>query len=398
MTKQKKTTIGLLLAVVATGALMRAPITTLPLVLKQLADSLHVSQGSLGILTTLPLVMFLIFSNFASITLARIGIKKSMGISILLLLLGSIIRAIVTMPTMLIGTILIGIGIAHLNVYMPSFIKAYFPDRIDVYTTLYSFSMNLGSGAFNLITAPVVNSFGWRSILMILAVAPALVMAIWLFASSGLQEKLKINRNKQINRSKKGQSIWANIKAWPFLITFGCQSLLNYTLAAWFPVLMAYHHLNSGSIGIIVAVYSLMGIPVYLVMPRLLIQLGRMGTSLIIFLGGLCGLIAGSMLFFQGTSSFVFWMTESVLIGLSISFFFIYATTMFGVKTNDPMTTARLSGMAQSGGYFLAALGPSAYGLAFKINPIGITQNVAYLMIIIVAVIAALLVSRTDKV
>ncbi|WP_252902746.1 MFS transporter [Paucilactobacillus hokkaidonensis] len=112
------------------GFIMRSPITTLPLMLKELAVNLHVAQSQLGILTTLPLIMFLLFSNFASVVLNRYGFKRAMIFALGILTAGSFMRLIITMPTMLLGTCLIGIGIAHLNVFMPSLVTAYFPNRI----------------------------------------------------------------------------------------------------------------------------------------------------------------------------------------------------------------------------------------------------------------------------
>jgi len=42
------------------------------------------------------------------------------------------------------GTILIGLGIAHLNVLMPAFLMVYAPNKIALYTSAYSFSMMFG--------------------------------------------------------------------------------------------------------------------------------------------------------------------------------------------------------------------------------------------------------------
>ncbi|MDT6981581.1 MFS transporter [Levilactobacillus zymae] len=397
MAKKIEHTTEILLVVLAIGILMRSPITTLPLVLTQLAHHLAVSTGSLGILTTLPLVMFLLFSNFAAVPLAKLGIKPAMTIALVLLLAGSALRLVVTLPTMLLGTIFIGISIAHLNVFMPAFIKAYFPLKIALYTTLYSFSMNLGSAGFNLVTAPVVTHWGWQAILVILTVVPLLVVIFWGLMSRHLPEKMKTTATTPTQRAPH-RSIWANPHAWLFLITFGCQSLLNYTMAAWFPVLMGYHHLSAGHIGIIMAVYSLVGIPVYILTPHLLTALGPAGVKTLIAIPGSCGIIAGLMLFFQNTASFGFWLTENILVGIAISFFFIYTTTMFGLKTADPLTTARLSGMAQAGGYFMAALGPSLYGWAFRVNPTGLPQNLVYVGLIVVAILGALGIQRLNKV
>ena len=163
--KSKIGIFAMVLVVILVGSMMRTPITTIPLILGNLAQSLRVAQGSLGILTTLPLVMFMVFSNFASQILKRMGFKRSLLLALAILVLGSALRMVVTMPTMIGGTILIGVAIAYLNVFMPSFVAAYFPQRIGLYTTLYTFSMMMGSAIFNLITAPIVKLTGWWTML-----------------------------------------------------------------------------------------------------------------------------------------------------------------------------------------------------------------------------------------
>ena len=114
--KSKIGIFAMVLVVILVGSMMRTPITTIPLILGNLAQSLRVAQGSLGILTTLPLVMFMVFSNFASQILKRMGFKRSLLLALAILVLGSALRMVVTMPTMIGGTILIGVAIAYLNV------------------------------------------------------------------------------------------------------------------------------------------------------------------------------------------------------------------------------------------------------------------------------------------
>ncbi|WP_238385987.1 hypothetical protein [Pediococcus acidilactici] len=124
--KSKIGIFAMVLVVILVGSMMRTPITTIPLILGNLAQSLRVAQGSLGILTTLPLVMFMVFSNFASQILKRMGFKRSLLLALAILVLGSALRMVVTMPTMIGGTILIGVAIAYLNVFMPSFVGPIF--------------------------------------------------------------------------------------------------------------------------------------------------------------------------------------------------------------------------------------------------------------------------------
>ncbi|MCG4288227.1 MFS transporter, partial [Lactobacillaceae bacterium KNUT 0156] len=73
----------------------------------------------------------------------------------------------------------------------------------------------------------------------------------------------------------------------------------------------------------------------------------------------------------------------------------LYTMTMFAAKTDSPVETARLSGMAQAGGYFMSAFGPMLYGMAFTANPAGEIQNIVYLILVVLMIAAALLMAAT---
>ncbi|WP_137596888.1 MFS transporter [Paucilactobacillus kaifaensis] len=378
------------------GFIMRSPITTLPLMLKELATNLHVAQSQLGILTTLPLIMFLLFSNFASGLLNLLGFKKAMMVAIGTLVVGSFLRLIIAMPTMLLGTCLIGAGIAHLNVFMPSLVTAYFPNRIGLYTTLYSFAMIFGNAIFNLITAPVIQMWGWKSMMWLLVIVPVLALTGWLLVTTWLPEK--ISRTDIKRHVKSDLHVWNNKRAWPFLLTFGGQATLSYTFSAWMPALMDYHRVPAGIIGVITASFALIGLPISIFLPQLLVVFKRRGKKILIWSAGLCGMAAAGMLFVQNTSSVTFWMPESLLIGYAIGVFFIFDMTMFAVKTDNPYATAKLSGMAQAGGYLMSAFGPSLYGVAFAANPTGNLQNSVYMVLVLLALVSSLVIVQIEKV
>lgn len=346
----------MLVLVILIGLMLRTPITTLPLMLGDLANKLEVSKSSLGILTTLPLIMFMLFSSVASTILKKWGFKKSLLGTLAILLVGSLLRLIVTMPTMIIGTSLIGMGIAYLNVYMPSFVTAYFSSNIGLYTSVYTFLM------------------------------------------PHLSEEIHEPQVEVKKEAMSNDQIWVNKKAWAFLIMFGSQSILNYTFTAWMPSLMGYHQVGSGVIGIIMAAFSLIGLPITVLLPQLLVKWGRLGKLFLVGSAGVAGLIASGMLFFQNTSSTIFWMIESLLLGYAIGLFFMFVVTMFAIKTSNPYRTAQLSGMAQAGGYFIAALGPVTYGWAFGLNPTGNLQNVAFVVAITLATIMGVIIVKTKKI
>ncbi|ANZ63723.1 cyanate permease [Secundilactobacillus paracollinoides] len=393
----KREYVWLLAAILLSGFIMRAPITTPPLMLNQLAQAVHVPQGQLGILTTIPLVMFMLFSNFASHLMRLIGLKRALLVTMTIISFGSILRLIPAFWAMIVGTIFIGIGIAHLNVFMPSLVAAYFPEHIGLYTTMYSFSMILGNTVFNLVTAPVAEKFGWQSILGILLVLAVLGTVSWaVTVRNGTTPQVETVSTSQTTDVSSSRSMWTQARAWPFLIAFGCQALLSYTFTAWMPSLMAYHHVDATETGVIMALYAVIGLPLSMILPNLLAKYSKRQLTWITLVMGLFGLLASLMLFVQQTSSVWFWLTEGLLVGVTIGYFFMVPMTMFALKTRNPYETAKLSGMAQAGGYCISAFGPTLYGLVFAANPVGQLQNVCYVVLILVMVVTCTLIVRSD--
>nr|WP_237755735.1 MFS transporter [Lacticaseibacillus paracasei] len=370
---------------------MRAPITTPPLILKPLATTLNIPLGSLGILTTLPILMFVVFSSFSSITAKNLGLKQATLMAIGLTLLGSLLRLIVTMPTIIIGTILIGIGIAHLNVFMPSLVGTFFPEKVGLYTTIYTFSMFFGNAIFNLLTAPASHFFGWHSILVILALPPFLSFVGWAIISRTLP---KVNEDTSSRKTHTVKSMWRNPNAWLLLVMFGIQSVLSYTYSAWMPSLMSYHNLSANAVGSLTSVFAIIGLLIALCLPQLLIQLSSKQICYLIAIVNLLGLIAGGMLFFQNTSSILFWLIQSVLIGVIVGFFFVNIMTMFVTKTRTPVETISISSMAQTGGYFMGGIAPLIYGVAFSKNPTGNIQVVVELCLVLVMLFTSLKIAK----
>ena len=62
----KKRSLFFILGIILIGAVLRAPFTALPTVLGDIAQGLRVEVSSLGVLTSLPLLMFALFSSFAT--------------------------------------------------------------------------------------------------------------------------------------------------------------------------------------------------------------------------------------------------------------------------------------------------------------------------------------------
>ena len=125
---------------------LRAPLTAVGPVIDQIKDALSINNSVAGILTTIPLLIFGIVSPFVSKVSSRLTMSKTVFLSTILVIIALIVRVSGGFPIFILGTVLLGIGIAFGNVVLPSYVKWKFPLQIGLMTGLYSGTMNFTAG------------------------------------------------------------------------------------------------------------------------------------------------------------------------------------------------------------------------------------------------------------
>ncbi|WP_420214697.1 MFS transporter [Limosilactobacillus mucosae] len=395
-----------LVTVIAFGLAMRAPIVTIPLIIDQLARQLKTAVGNLGILTTIPLIMFLLFSIVVAKEMTRFGLRRALNFGLTALVLGALLRLDVAWPMLLLGTVLVGLGITHLNVLTPSVVAAYEPNQTALYTTAYSMAIMVGSAVFSLLTHPLSTVFGWWSVLAALLLLTMFPWLMWLAFRLPMPKRPQpdqmIDQSDQLIDEPKLKATAApllkNRYAWCCLLMFGAQSIINYTLVAWLPELMRFNGISGAQISIVLAMYSFAGMPVSLLLPRFLEIAMHRSQIIMSIVVGLLTLLAAVLMFWQSVMPLFYWYYLAIITGAMTAFYFIMALTMFPLKTISPARTAQLSGLTQSGGYLIAALGPSLYGLAFKCSPLGTVQIWAFAIIVVLCTLASFVVVKMPKI
>ena len=94
-----------------------------PLFWEIFSQGLGVEVSSLGVLTSLPLLMFTLFSLFSTRLAQKIGLEHLFTYSLFFLTIGSLIR-LINLPLLYLGTLMVGASIAVINVLLPSLIQA----------------------------------------------------------------------------------------------------------------------------------------------------------------------------------------------------------------------------------------------------------------------------------
>lgn len=386
----KKQSLFFVLGIVLIGTVLRSPFTALPTILGDIAQGLGVEVSSLGILTSLPLLMFALFSAFASRLAQKIGLEHLFTYCLLLLTVGSVIR-IFNLPLLYLGTLIIGASIAIFNVLLPSMIQANQPQKISLLTTLYVTAMGVSTAIASYLSVPITQASSWKSLILVLSFLCLVTLLVWL-PNHRHNHHLENQKEKQVK-----ENILKSKDVWAIIIFGGLQSLLFYTSMTWLPTIAISAGLSNSDAALLASIFSLISIPFSMTVPSLTTRLsdGHRQTMLaIISIAGMTGI---AMLLYP-SSNFLYWLVVHLLIGTACSALFPYLMVCFSLKTSSPEKTAQLSGLAQTGGYILAAFGPTLFGYSFELFQSWIPAVLALLAVDIIMTVSLFMVDRADKI
>ena len=386
----KKRSLFFVLGIVLIGTVLRSPFTALPTILRDIAQGLGVEVSSLGMLTSLPLLMFALFSAIASRLAQKIGLEHLFTYCLLLLTIGSVIR-IFNLPLLYLGTLIVGASIAIFNVLLPSMIQANQPQKISLLTTLYVTAMGISTAIASYLSVPITQASSWKGLILVLSFLCLVTLLVWLpnhrhnHYLEGQQEK------KSKENTLKSKSVWA------IIVFGGLQSLLFYTSMTWLPTMAISAGLSNSDAALLASIFSLISIPFSMTIPSLTTHLSDGHRQIMLAIISIAGMIGISMLLYP-SNNFLYWLAAHLLIGTACSALFPYLMVCFSLKTSSPEKTAQLSGLAQTGGYILAAFGPTLFGYSFDLFQSWIPAVLALLAIDIIMTVSLFMVDRADKI
>ncbi len=341
----------LFIGIMLVAANLRAPITSVGVALPSIKDTLHTTNSALSFMTVVPLIAFGIVSFFASKIGNAFGLERTIFVALLFIFIGIIIRSIVGLSWLYVGTIFIGVGIAFGNVLAPAIIKTRFPVYMGTMMGLYTVVMNVVGSLSSSIVSPLTTHFNYSIALGIIAIITAVTITIWAFQLKQQPPEAVSNVHSQIN-------VWRSLLAWRVTVFMGAQSLVFYTIINWLPELLTDHGISLQTSGIYVSLLQIAIIPLTFVTPIVATKMKSqvpltLLTSILFTIGVLCFIFV----------DYKFVLVGIILIGVASGLAFGLANTLFVVRTESGQTAAKLSGMAQSVGYLLAAIGPFLFGI-----------------------------------
>ncbi|MCL1799824.1 MAG: MFS transporter [Promicromonosporaceae bacterium] len=170
----------LLLALLLVSLNMRTAITAVAPVLGEISAQLDLSAAAAGLLTSLPVLCFALFTPPSSFLIGRIGLNRAILVSLLGVIVGQAVRSSGGVVFLLAGTVIIGASITIGNVGIPVLIARDFYERSASVTGGYSALMNVGSTFATLLTAPLAILIGWRLALASWSILAVVAGIVWL--------------------------------------------------------------------------------------------------------------------------------------------------------------------------------------------------------------------------
>lgn len=343
----------LILGIILIAFNLRPALTSLGPLIGLIRIESTFSNSLLGLITTLPLLVFALLSPLVPSLARYLGNEKALFAGLLILALGIVVRSIPMVGSLFVGTLLIGVGIVVGNVLLPSLIKDRLPKEIGKMTGLYSTAMVGFAALASGVSVPLAERLkgGWRAALGFWVITAVLAIIIWL-------PQLKYKGQVLTYRQK---GLWTSPLAWQVTLFMGLQSFCFYIIIAWLPEILVSYGTNISQAGWLLAFNQFISIPGALWAP---IVAERMTQQRKLVLGiGLLYLIGISCMLFN--SNFIVLTLGTLILGFGQGASVSLAFTFFVLRTRNAWEAAGLSGMAQACGYLLAALGPLLIGFLF---------------------------------
>jgi CP family cyanate transporter-like MFS transporter len=337
---------------------MRPAAASIGPVLEETIDGLGMDHVTAGVLTTLPVLAFGVFGALAPGLARRLGVHRTTLLSLVSVVAGLVVRATADdVALFLFASVISLAGMATANVLLPSLVKLHFPNRVGLFTALYTTALAIGLTSASALTVPVSDALGsWRWGLGIWAVTAAIAALPWLLllrhdAAPGVAGGGIALRS--VARTRLG---------WAMALLFGIQSAQAYAMFGWFAQVYRDAGFSAGTAGLLLGLITGVSIPLSLLAPLAAaraanpgpLMLGLVACYPVGYLGLLLVPVEGAWVW-------------ALLCGIGSSIFPV-VLALITLRTRTADGTAALSGFTQSVGYLVAAVGPFGIGVLYDVT------------------------------
>lgn len=330
-------------------------------VLPEIASDLLLSPVSLAVLTAGPVFAFGIFAPVAGRLRHRFGLRLSIVLALLCLLLGLLVRLGPGAGSLFAGTLMAAVGIAGANVLALALIKEEHAERAGLFTGLYTVGLSFSAMVAVAVSAPLQQALpgGWRAALGVWAIPVLVAVVAWLPRAWKLRRPLAPPRTVPERRG----GLVRDPLTWMVTLFFALQSLAFYGLLTWLPPLLRAGGESATAAGLLLSLGLLVQLPVSLVVPMAATRTASQAWLVLLQFGFTAAALGG--LLTAPSWATPLWM---VLLGVGQGSGFALSLIFVVLRTRNAHDAAELAGISQTVGYLLAGLGPLLFGVLYEVS------------------------------
>jgi len=226
------------------GAALRLTILAVPPVIPRIHDDLALNATQIGLLTGLPSMLFAFAAVPGALLIAHLGVRTAMVVGLALNALGGALRGAVGDVTWLYAmTVVMGAGVAIMQVTMPPAVRAWVPQRIAFATALYTNGLLIGELAPVALMLPLVlpllgGSWQWGFAFW------SVPVAIITLAVAALAPRPSRAAGAAATTRRRWWPDWSSLLIWRLGIMLGTVNASYFATNAFLP-----DYLNSRSLG-----------------------------------------------------------------------------------------------------------------------------------------------------
>lgn len=333
---------------------LRAALTSVGPLVETIQADLRLTSGEAGFLVTLPLLTFAAVSPQVPRLSRRLGTDQVLWIALVVLAVGIVLRSLPVVGLLWVGTVLLGAAIAVGNVLWPSLVKRDFPRHVSAVTGVYTALMGIVASVAAGVAVPLAGVLpgGWRTSLGVWVGLVLVALAVW-------TPQLTRRRERVVAVADAGKTAtpWRSLLAWECAGFMALSACGFYTVLSWYPSILHSYGTSETTAGWLLFAYQIIGVLMSLVVPLVLTRLrDQRAVAVVSAVLAMIGYLG--LLFAPGLA--VLWV---LVTGVAAGALFFLALAFFSLRAADPRSSAALSGMGQSIGYLVAALGPVLFGV-----------------------------------
>ncbi len=369
---------------------LRIPITSVGPDISLIEKQYSLSSAVAGMITTIPLLVFAFLSQFISGISGKYGYGRLLMIGLILIIIGEFIRSFLGEVGLFLGTFIIGLGILTGNVLVPSVIKHRFSTKVGFMTSLYVTCMNIAGAVGVGATTPIAKHFAWswQPALSIWAILAMIALVFWI----PFYSQRKVPDASELLPDRK--PVWRYNMAWWVSAFYGFQSLVFFALITWLPSIATSKGMTTEFATNLTFALMLFTIPTSILIPivcsKLKSQSALIASIVVAYLVGLS--------LFLIADSRVLLICSVIIISLSIGGCISSALLLFSLRSSNTKRTTELSGLAQSIGYLLGAIGPLLIGSMYDYFHSWKQALLTLIVMVILMVVSGIMAGRNKQI